>query len=105
MSTVSNVPVPPKNVTPKSNITSDSAGGSAGYARPTAGGNVTGDAAVAPGVIPDGATAYSAPAGAPVSTGDTQAGPDIGSGATIVSQSDAGDVSPRTDFPKDEVLP
>lgn len=53
------------------------------YVRPTAGGNASGDAAVAPGAVP-GSGAYSAPS--PAGTGT----PDMGHGATqIVAQPDA----------------
>lgn len=79
MSTVSNTPVPPKTVTPKSNITSDSVGGSAGYARPTAGGNAAGQNTPAPaGVIP-GPDAYR-----PSLAGNAFTNPTI-SGAAIVA--------------------
>jgi hypothetical protein len=86
VSTVSNQPVPPKNVTPKSNITGGTGGN---YGRPTSGGppvagKSEGNAptsSAAPGVIPG----YDfSKLGAPVSTGGTQAGPDIGAGATPV---------------------
>jgi hypothetical protein len=86
VTTVSNTPVPPKVVSPKSNITSDSVGGSAGYARPTAGGNATGQNTPAPaGVIP-GPDAYR-----PHLPGNVDPNPTI-SGAAIVrptSQPDA----------------
>ena len=42
MTTVSKDPVPPKDIPAVSHIVSDSNGGSAGYARPTAGGNAAG---------------------------------------------------------------
>jgi hypothetical protein len=88
MSTVNPNPVQPKTVTGNSipqivNVKLND------YSRPTAGGNATGDAQTAPGVIP-GAGAYAAPAAAPVSTGGTQVGPDFGHGATIVIP-DSGD--------------
>jgi hypothetical protein len=102
MSTVSPKPVPPKVVKPLSlgAITSDSVGGSAGYARPTAGNNAApagsalGPGSTAPdapaGVIP-GADAYSPNlAGNPPNIGGTQTGPDFGHGATIVVP-DSGD--------------
>jgi hypothetical protein len=90
MSTVSPKPVAPKVVAPKSNIVSDSVGGSKGYARPTAGGNAAGGSpeggsSNAPAGATPGAGAYSPNlAGNPPSTGATQVGPDFGHGATIV---------------------
>jgi hypothetical protein len=92
MSTVSKIPVAPKVVSPKSNITSDQG---ANYGRPTSGGppvagksegnpNSSG-AGVAPGVIP-GAEAYR-----PNLAGNVDPNPTI-SGAAIVrptSQPDA----------------
>jgi hypothetical protein len=63
MSTVSNTPVPPKTVAPKSNITSDSVGKDY-WNKPTQGGNSAGQTVngrpvdVPPGVVP-GAGAYS----------------------------------------------
>jgi hypothetical protein len=119
--------------------------GSAGmYGRPASGGPPVagkqegnppgGDAP--PGVIPNSATAYGLPSGpfgsaAPVSTANTMAGPDMGSGATIVfpdsgnmesglpdaqasgggtvgdsgNQGAAGTDGIRTDFPKSSDLP
>ena len=79
------------NITPPSNITSDSVGGSAGYGRPSAGGNVTGQdvngkpVGAPPAVIP-GPDAYR-----PNLAGNVPASVNI-SGAAIVapvSQPDA----------------
>jgi hypothetical protein len=83
VTTVKNTPEPPKSVTPKA------APPRYDYGRPTSGGHPDagkqegtppgGDAP--PGVVPGDSINK---AGAPVSTGGTQAGPDIGHGATIV---------------------
>ena len=67
------------------------------YVRPTAGGNTSGAASGALGTAPGQPPAgnimgnYSVPSPAPVSTGGTQTGPDMGHGATIVV-SDSGSV-------------
>lgn len=51
------------------------------YVRPTAGGNASGGAAVPPGPTPASSISM---AGAPVGTGGTQTGPDMGHGATQI---------------------
>lgn len=56
--------------------------GSGMYARPTAGGNASGDAGDAPAGPTPGYSINMT--GAPVSTNGTQAGPDMGHGATQI---------------------
>lgn len=126
-------PAPANNA--KTLTVSDAMSGN--YGRPASGGApVAGKqegnapASVAPGVIPNSATAYSPPPPAPVTAASTQAGADVGSGTTIIAgQPDAtghpiGDISGggtvgdsgnqgdtgapstiRTDFPKSSDLP
>ncbi len=99
MTTTSKQPVPPKAVVPSSMIVSDSnSPTSNAYARPTAGGNASGPAYGPLGSAPDrplagdvpanpikgGLADLDSPLGAPVETGNTQTGPNIGHGATIV---------------------
>lgn len=100
MTTVSKTPVAPKMGSPPNggkpgafNIVTDSNSPTANaYSRPTAGGNASGPAdgplGTAParppaGVVP-GPEAYRPPTPGPATAGGTQAGADIGSGATII---------------------
>lgn len=86
MTTVPKAGDPPPANNAKTTIVSDSKSGN--YGRPTAGGNVAGGtpeggSSNAPaGPTPGYAVNWS---GAPVSTGGTQTGADIGSGATIIA--------------------
>lgn len=136
MTTVPKAGDPPPANNAKTLILSGSAGM---YGRPTSGGPPVagkqegnppgGDAP--PGVIPNSASAYNPPAPSPVSAANTTAGPDMGSGATIVfpdsgnmesglpdaqasgggtvgdsgNQGAAGTDGIRTDFPKSPDLP
>jgi hypothetical protein len=78
MSTVGQ-PIGKSVVAPKSNIISDSVGGSAGYARPTPGGNATGQNTPAPAGVVPGPDVYR-----PNLAGNVDPNPTI-SGAAIVA--------------------
>jgi hypothetical protein len=83
MSTVPKADTPPPANNANTTLVSDPWSGN--YGRPTAGGAATGDnqGNAGPGVTP-GMGAYTPPGPASVGAANTQAGPDMGHGATIM---------------------